>query len=111
MNALEMNVLLTKAALFDRWLVRSAEMQAAMAEAWARILSNVSFEVAFAAVEAHYAAESRSIMPADITAFAEEHAELSRDVTAQRLAAERDAWLASQGLTLEEWQRRALGVA
>lgn len=92
MNASEANVLLTKAALVDRWMKFGTPQElAAAANEWAIVLADVPLDVALEAVSAHYATERRSIMPADIVDFAPPLRSSSHagNVTEKRLAQER----------------------
>lgn len=67
MNALEANVVLTKAALLDPRMKRIDQVeQADMATAWAEALADVDVQEALAAVVAHYRTAREPIMPADI---------------------------------------------
>ena len=91
MNADEANVLLTKAALVDRWMRFGTPQElAAAAKEWATVLAEVSLDVALEALTAHYATERRSIMPADVVDFAPPRRDSSwvGNITEQRLAAE-----------------------
>lgn len=91
MNAAEANVLLTKAALVDRWMKFGTPQElAAAAKEWAIVLADVPLEVALEALAAHYSTERRSIMPADIVDFAPSLRSSSHagNVTEQRLARE-----------------------
>lgn len=91
MNADEANVLLTKAALVDRWMRFGTPQElAAAAKEWATVLADVSLDTAFEALSAHYATERRSIMPADIVEFAPvlRSSSYAGNVTEQRLARE-----------------------
>ena len=93
MNAAEANVLLTKAALVDRWMkFQTPQEAAAAAKEWATVLTDVSLDTALEALTAHYATERRSIMPADIVDFAPplRSASDAGNITEQRLARERD---------------------
>jgi hypothetical protein len=66
-NALEANVVLTKAALLDPRMKRVDQVeQADMATAWAEVLVDVDVQEALAAVVAHYRTAREPIMPADI---------------------------------------------
>lgn len=87
----EANVLLTHVTLLDGRFKRTPEEQAQMAIAWAGVLAEVSLDDALAAVNDHYATETRGIMPADIVAAAPEWKGTSDagNVTDQRLARER----------------------
>lgn len=90
-NAGEANVLLTKAALVDRWMKFGTPQElAAAANEWAIVLVDVPLDVALEALSAHYATERRSIMPADIVDFAPPLRSSSHagNVTEQRLARE-----------------------
>ena len=92
MNAGEANVLLTKAALVDRWMKFGTPQELAEASReWATVLADVSLDVALDALSAHYATERRSIMPADIVTFAPPLRSSSDagNITEQRLARER----------------------
>lgn len=92
MNAAEANVLLTKAALVDRWMKFGTPQElAAAATEWAAVLVHVPLDVALEALSAHYATERRSIMPADIVDFAPPLRSSSHagNITEQRLARER----------------------
>lgn len=92
MNAGEANVLLTKAALVDRWMKFGTPQElAAAAKEWATVLADVSLDTALEALTAHYATERRSIMPADIVEFAPvlRSSSYAGNVTEQRLARER----------------------
>ena len=92
MNAAEANVLLTKAALVDRWMKFGTPQElAAAANEWATVLVHVPLDVALEALKAHYASERRSIMPADIVDFAPvlRSSSYAGNVTEQRLARER----------------------
>lgn len=92
MNAAEANVLLTKAALVDRWMKFGTPQElAAASKEWATVLADVPLDVALEALTEHYATERRSIMPADIVEFAPPLRSSSHagNVTEQRLAAER----------------------
>jgi hypothetical protein len=55
--------------------VQSAERRSApdelWVEVWSETIGHLAYEEAIAAVRAHYAASTRSIMPADIVALAE----------------------------------------
>lgn len=62
-NAPEAAALLAHAAGFDN---RKPDAQAA--RAWADALADIDFEDALAAIVAHYATETRWIMPADVRA-------------------------------------------
>ncbi len=92
MNAAEANVLLTKAALVDRWMKFGTPQElAAAAKEWATVLAEVPLDIALEALAAHYSTERRSIMPADIVDFAPPLRSSSHagNVTEQRLAQER----------------------
>ena len=92
MNAAEANVLLTKAALVDRWMKFGTPQElAAAAKEWAIVLVDVPLDIALEALSAHYATERRSIMPADIVDFAPvlRSSSYAGNVTEQRLARER----------------------
>ena len=92
MNAAEANVLLTKAALVDRWMKFGTPQEAAAAaKEWATVLAEVPLEAGLEALAAHYATERRSIMPADIVDFAPvlRSSSYAGNITEQRLAAER----------------------
>ena len=91
MNAHEANVLLTKAAMVDRWMkFQTPQELAAAANEWASVLADVSLEAGIEALTAHYATERRSIMPADIVEFAPlRSASYAGNITEQRLARER----------------------
>lgn len=69
MNAIEANVLLTKATLIDPRLSRPAAERVEQAEAWAAVLADVQLGEAIEAMRHHYRHESRSLMPADIVAL------------------------------------------
>lgn len=91
MNADEANVLLTKAALVDRWMRFSTPQELVeAAREWAITLASIPLDVALEALAAHYATERRSIMPADIVDFAPPLRSSSwvGNATEQRLAAE-----------------------
>lgn len=91
MNAAEANVLLTKAALVDRWMKFGTPQElAAAAKEWATVLADVPLGTALEALTAHYATERRSIMPADIVDFAPvlRSTSYAGNVTEQRLARE-----------------------
>lgn len=104
MNAIEANALIAKIGLLDRWFKRSPQEQADTADSWSHLLADVPAQVAGAAVEAHYATERRSIMPADIIEFAEEQ-DNGRNLTVEREMRERDAWLSERGIDPVEWDR------
>lgn len=106
MNAREANVLLTRVALLDGRFKRTPEEQAQMAIAWAGVLASVPLDQALAAVNEHYAAETRGIMPADIVAAVEERSDAARDLTVQREMRERDEWLRSHGITPAHWEQQ-----
>lgn len=92
MNAHEANVLLVKAAMVDRWMkFQTPQELAAAANEWAVVLAEVSLDTAVEAMTAHYAAETRSIMPADIVAAMPPLRSSSYvgNITEQRLAGER----------------------
>lgn len=92
MNAHEANVLLTKAAVLDRWMKPgSPEELAAAAREWAVVLADVPLATALDALSAHYAVERRSIMPADIVEFVPpvRSSSYAGNITEQRLARER----------------------
>ncbi|UTT53780.1 hypothetical protein [Microbacterium maritypicum] len=92
MNAAEANVLLTKAALVDRWMKFGTPQElAAAAKEWAIVLAAVPLDIALEALAAHYSTERRSIMPADIVDFAPPLRSSSHagNITEQRLARER----------------------
>lgn len=91
MNAAEANVLLTKAALVDRWMKFSTPQEAAdAAKEWATVLADVELDEALVALADHYASERRSIMPADIVAACPvRSSSWVGNVTEQRLARER----------------------
>lgn len=92
MNADEANVLLTKAAVLDRWMrFQTPQELVSAAKEWAIVLADVSLATALEALSAHYATERRSIMPADIVDFAPEWKGSSDagNVTEQRLAQRR----------------------
>lgn len=91
MNAYEANVLLTKAAMVDRWMkFRSPQELAAAANEWASVLADVPLDIAIEALTAHYATERRSIMPADIVELAPlRSSSHAGNITEQRLARER----------------------
>lgn len=92
MNAIEANVLLTKATLIDPRLSRPAAERVEQAEAWAAVLADVPLEVGVAAVRDHYRVETRMVMPADIVAaMPAPSSSDAGNVTEQRLAAERRA--------------------
>ena len=85
-------MLLTKAALVDRWMRFSTPQElVAAAKEWANVLAEVTLDVALEALTAHYATERRSIMPADIVDFAPplRSSSYAGNVTEQRLARER----------------------
>jgi hypothetical protein len=66
-NAIEANVVLTRAALLDPRMKRVDEVeQADMATAWAEVLVDVPLKAALEAVAAHYRTSREPIMPADI---------------------------------------------
>lgn len=91
MNAGEANVLLTKAALVDRWMkFQTPQELASAAKEWAVVLVDVSLDTALEALSAHYASERRSIMPADIVEYAPvRSSSYAGNVTELRLARER----------------------
>ena len=85
-------MLLTKAALVDRWMKFGTPQElAAASKEWATVLADVPLDVALEALTEHYATERRSIMPADIVDFAPPLRSSSHagNVTEQRLARER----------------------
>lgn len=87
-------MLLTKAALVDRWMKFGTPQElAAASKEWATVLADVPLDTALEALAAHYSTERRSIMPADIVDFAPPLRSSSHagNVTEQRLAAERRA--------------------
>lgn len=90
MNAREANVLLTQVSMLDGRFKRTPEEQAQMAIAWASVLVDVDLQPALDAVNDHYAAETRGIMPADIVAACPvRSSSWAGNVTEQRLARER----------------------
>ena len=90
MSPREANVLLTHVTLLDARFKRTPEEQAQMATAWAGVLAAVPLDAALAAVDDHYAAETRGIMPADIVAAVPvRSSSWAGNVTEQRLARER----------------------
>lgn len=101
MTPREANVLLTQAALLDGRLRREPEERAQMAVAWAEVLADVTIEVGMSALAVHYREQSRTVMPADIVAIAEESG------TSGRVAVE-DAseWLEARGVDPREFQKR-----
>lgn len=104
MSPREANVLLTHVTLLDGRFKRTPEEQAQMAIAWSGLLADVTLDAALAAVNEHYATETRGIMPADVVEFAEERA-AERDLTVEREMQERDAWLLGRGIRPEDWDR------
>lgn len=85
-------MLLTKAALVDRWMKFGTPQELVEASReWAIVLVDVPLDVGLEALTAHYATERRSIMPADIVDFAPPLRSSSHagNVTEQRLARER----------------------
>jgi len=70
MDAREMNVFLTRAALLDPRMKRTNPTdQADMATAWSETLGDVPLDVAVTALTAHYQASIASVMPAHIMDF------------------------------------------
>lgn len=99
MNAREVNALLTEISTVDgRLRKQSSEEQATLAVLWSEILDpDLTLDAARAAVRAHYAVETRAIMPADLNAAVPVWRGPSDagDVTAQRLAAKARAAVTS----------------
>jgi hypothetical protein len=70
-NAVEVNIMLTKAALVDPRMKRVDEDEAFdRAVLWAELLDDVSLEDGLVAVREHYRSSNDAIMPADILARA-----------------------------------------
>lgn len=105
MNAREVNVLLTNAALLDGRFRRDAQERADMATAWARVLADVPLEAGLDALAAHYREESRAVMPADIVARAGESAAWTPASSSVALT-DGPEWLRSNGVDPAEFQRR-----
>jgi hypothetical protein len=102
MNAIEVNVMLTRAALLDPRMKRSDPTeQADMATAWAQVLGDVPLQAALTAVVAHYRDETRSLMPADVVALTAEMP------TADRTGrADGREWLEARGIDPDAFERR-----
>ncbi|MDD7930106.1 hypothetical protein [Microbacterium thalli] len=105
MNAREVNVLLTQAALLDGRLRRDPQERADMATAWSRVLADVSLPAGMDALAAHYREESRAVMPADIVARAGE-SETWKPAPSSVALADGPEWLRSNGVDPDEFQRR-----
>lgn len=105
MNAREVNVLLTNAALIDGRLRRDAQERADMATAWARVLGDISLPAGMDALAAHYREETRSVMPADIVARAGE-AQAWMPAPSPVALSDGPAWLRERGVDPDEFQRR-----
>lgn len=99
MTPREVNVLLTQAALLDARLRRDPEERAAMSTAWAQVLHEIPLKVALAALAVHYREETRTLMPADVVAFAAEHAAGGRT-----RPADGRAWLEARGVDPDAFQ-------
>lgn len=106
MNALEVNVFLTKAALLDPRMKRvDPRDQADMAEAWAEVLDDVPLTAAVAALRAHYRESSYAITPADVMRRVVLPPDpVFPDITAQFEADSKRAALAAAGVTEAEWE-------
>ncbi|MDQ7877346.1 hypothetical protein Q9R08_05080 [Microbacterium sp. QXD-8] len=106
MNAREVNVLLTKAALLDPRMKRvDPTEQADMAIEWAFVLDDVALGAGLWSIRQHYRTESRSITPADVVRLAGEYDDDTANTTAQRERAQRDEWLRANGFEPSEWDR------
>jgi hypothetical protein len=105
MNAREVNVLLTNAALIDGRLRRDAQERADMATAWARVLADVPLDAGLDALAAHYREETRSVMPADIVARAGE-VQAWMPAPSPVALADGPAWLREHGVDPDEFQAR-----
>jgi len=106
-NAREVNILLTKAALRDPRMKRvNAAEQKDMAVEWATDLAGVSLDDALEAVRAHYAVSREPIMIADILercGVVEDPWEHLPDVDAELAPIRRERALEAAGVTEEEF--------
>jgi hypothetical protein len=103
-NARDVNIMLTKAALLDARMKRNDPVeQADMATEWAFILHDVTLPAALDAVRAHYRRETRTITPADVVAYAEEHDDDTPNMTDIGQRQQRDAWLTAHGVLPTEF--------
>lgn len=99
MNAIEVNVILTKAALIDPFIVPDPDR----AEEWAEVLDGVSFDEGLAAMRAHYATSSDRLMPAHILARVGGAESRVPDITGEVLEQSKREALAAAGVTEAEF--------
>jgi hypothetical protein len=106
-NAIEANVVLTRAALLDPRMKRvDVAEQADMASAWAEVLVDVELAAALEAVTAHYRTSRDPIMPADVLARAGwEEPSPYENITAQVAAEQKRRALESAGVTEAEFEQ------
>lgn len=105
MNAREVNVLLTNAALLDGRLRRDAQERADMATAWARILADVPLDAGLDALATHYREATTVVMPADIVTRAGE-AQAWMPAPSPVALTDGPSWLREHGVNPDEFQAR-----
>lgn len=114
MNAREVNVFLTRAALLDPRMKRTdpAE-QRDMAKAWAEVLADVPLEVALEALTEHYRGSRDTITLSDVVAFAQVEAAPYpiRSIDDELQVERRARALAAAGVTEQEFASHEHDVA
>jgi hypothetical protein len=103
---LEVNALLTKAALLDPRMKRTDRTeQADRAEIWAELLVDVELGDALVALTEHYRASKDPIMPADIlAAVGYREPDDIPDITSEIIAASKARVLEEHGVTEAEFE-------
>lgn len=107
MNAIEANIVLTRAALLDPRMKRvDLDEQADMAGAWAEVLVDVELAAALEAVTSHYRTSREPIMPADIlTRAGWEEPSSYENITARVAAEQKRRALEAAGVTEAEFEQ------
>ncbi|QJU54366.1 hypothetical protein SCB71_14565 [Herbiconiux sp. KACC 21604] len=107
MNAAEVNVFLTRAALLDPRMKRVDPMeQADMATAWADVLDDVALVAALTALKQHYRGSSDPITPARVVELAVREMEpVLPDITGEVVAEDMRRQLAAAGVSEADWRR------
>jgi hypothetical protein len=106
-NAVEVNIMLTKAALVDPRMKRVDEDEAfERAVLWAELLDDVSLEDGLAAVREHYRSSNDAIMPADIlTRAGWVEPSPYENITARVAAEQKRRALEAAGVTEAEFEK------
>jgi hypothetical protein len=112
-NAAEVNVFITRAALLDPRMKRvDPNEQADMVIAWADVLDDVPLDVALDALRQHYRSSSDSITPGRVVELANvAAAPVLPDITEEIIAEDMQKQLVAAGVTEAEWRTHGHDLA